>query len=103
MNHLSQGSAQQQTQTYGIGLQNAMPPTPREPNIADRSKELLTYLLELDSLQASIRTKLFGPFPQGTNTLGQSNEEPSIETMIAVACERSACLVGEAKSILNRL
>lgn len=92
-----------QTLTYSGNTSSLPSAPPRDPNLADRTKELLNHLVELNHIQSSTRAKLFGSGPQIEQGLGQSKEEPSIETMIAVACERAACLVGEAHSIFNRL
>ena len=91
-------------QTTGIIFQQnqAIQGAPRESNVSERAKELLGYLHELDAVQAATREKLLGPSPQAQGTQPTPGE-PSIEQLVAMACQRAACILVEAKSIHGRL
>lgn len=87
------------------------PPTPSEPPLLARSRELLGYLQELAMLQADIWFKLLTPRvpakrggDDGPNSCGDKIlREPSLEELLATNCSLAASLVGEQKTILARL
>lgn len=94
---------QRQPQTASAATVRLDQPTsiaPREPNLGERAEEALGYLRELEALQYEMRTKMYGPVPTGDT---QAPDPQSLEQALNLISSRSACLVGEMQSMLNRL
>lgn len=87
------------------GLRNQIGPEPIEPSMLARTRELIGYLSELESLQAETRRRISGPYPEacGANDAAKRTDEPCLEELLAIACNRAACVVGEQKSILSKI
>lgn len=90
----------------GQGAANAVP-QPKEPALVQRTHELLGYLGELEEVNRAVRRKLIGEDPGDigppSHSPNKRPDEPCLEELIAVACNRAACLVGEQKTILARI
>lgn len=74
---------------------------PQEPGLVARAVELIGHLGELSENVETIRDRLLG-----SSTRADMSKTPapaSLESMIAMACERVAGLVGETFTILSRL
>ena len=96
----------EQTKEMAASYQRAVRDVPeaiKEPNLVDRARETCKFLSELEGLMEQLRVKLYGPVPPQGDTNGKSTHEPSLEELVAHACEHSAMAVGELKTILNRL
>lgn len=81
-------------------------PEPMEPNLIARAHEILRFVNELECLQHEIRLKLTGPYPSvadGNSADRKRLDEPCLEELLAMACTRIACLVGDQKSILGKI
>ncbi len=91
--------AQQSTRVLGNSRDI---PTPKEPGIADRLKEMRGYLHEISELQQQQRGCLFAPEPCDPSVEGKLASE-SIEELAAWCCQHAAMIVSEARSIRNRL
>jgi hypothetical protein len=95
---------QQRQRLQGYGHDQGSSPSPREPGIRARLMELIGYLDEHEKCQAELRQQLCGPSPVGGPESGNKRlGDPSIEELLAGACQKAACLVGEQKSINARL
>jgi len=88
-------------QQYNSGMANAV--APREPSTSERAQEALGYLFELEQVQAAMRERLFGPFPQESQPQAKEGRLPCLDEMLAMLCQKSAILLSEAKSIHGRL
>ena len=96
--------------TAGIGTSGQAAVTfrgnvpPSEPGLRSRLIEMLGYISEAENLQRDLRRQLYGPFPEGAECNSEKRlGEPGIEELLANACQRSAMLVGEFKSLMARL
>lgn len=86
---------------YSFQLAQANQATPpQEPTILNKLSEAWSYLMELSSLQAAHRVALFGPEPNASQS---EVKMESIEAFAGAICAQAACLVGEARTIQNRL
>lgn len=79
----------------------ANPSQPQEPGLVARAVELIGHLGELSSNVETIRERLLGSSTSAD--MSKAHAPASLESMIAMACERVAGLVGETFTILNRL
>lgn len=73
---------------------------PRDATIQQKLSEALSYLNELKNVQASLRASLFGEGEQGPE---KEFGPVSIEGIASDLSRRAACLVGEAKTIAQRI
>lgn len=78
---------------------------PKEPNLTERVAQLSGHLLDIASLQANIRAKLFGNNATGSGECKDKTapHELGIQERVTMALEMAANLVGEARTILSKL
>lgn len=91
--------------TYQRGMENANAPV-REPGPMAKAKETLGYIGEVEMVLGRLRRSLYGPFPEPGLDSGKAEkrtEEPALEEMLHVICQRTAMIAGELQSILGRL
>ena len=94
-----------QTKTAIRGLSGVEGPETsiREAGPIGKANETIGYLNELEQLHGELRRKLYGPYPEPKGTAEKRVDEPSLEEKLHTICQRVACLVGDAKSLLSRL
>lgn len=85
-----------------IGLSTGQSPAPKEPTLQGRAEELMNYISRLGANQSLLREKLFGEGEQKCVN-GNPTCSSGLESLLAMACQSAANLVGESESILKRL
>lgn len=75
-------------------------PVPMEPSILGRAAELLTHIGNLEHEHALLRGNLFA---NGEANAPRQAEPSSLEGMLADACSRTACMVGDMATINGKV
>lgn len=87
--------------TPEITERNCAPSIIKNPGLVARAQETYGYVADLAGIQAEIRERLLGPLP--SEVLSETYTAPDLESLLALICEKLACLVGEARTILDRV
>jgi hypothetical protein len=87
----------------GLAGQQTNALAPKEPGLKDRAEELMNYISRLSVNQSLLREKLFGEGE--AKCVSEAKDRPvySLESLLAIACQNAANLVGESEGILRRL
>ncbi len=89
------------TGPYSGRLADNAPDCTQEPSMLAKAEELLKHVTALEQEHSRLRENLLGPYPV-VDGLG-APEQASLFQMIYSACERVACLVGDAATLNGRI
>lgn len=97
----AQYAKMQGDQVRQMGKENTL--APKEPTLQGRAEELMNYISRLGANQSLMREKLFGEGQEKCVIGSQHDANGALESLLAMACQSAANLVGESEGILRRL